>query len=119
MLGGKKSLLCPGAYPQIESQVWVLEAPVSEKQCLRESYISTRRLLLIDLLTFLNLLAQGSFILPAKGCFTCGVGQGANDDHKGSAGGCAFCLGSFWRGGSRGTQLTSPGTTSKGEFAVS
>ena len=55
----KKSLLCPGAYPQIKSQVWVLEAPFFQKKCLHGAHISTRRrLLLIDLLTFLNLLAQ-------------------------------------------------------------
>ena len=56
----KESLLCPGAYPQIKSQVWVLEAPFFQKNS--ASMVPTSPpgggSSWFDLLTFLNLLAQ-------------------------------------------------------------
>ena len=65
--GGKKESPLPrGLSTDRVSGLGLGGSLFSEKQCLRGAHISTRRrLLLIDLLTFLNLLAQeASYYLP-------------------------------------------------------
>ena len=90
-----------------------------EKQCLHGAHISTRRKLLVtDLLTLLNLVAQEASDYLPEAALPAEWSQRARVMTIKGGAGAALRRAGFWTGGLQGTQLTSQVLQVKGEFVV-